>query len=124
MFIIIHPGAASQCLCLVFACRCSVCILQDHVGVSLKENMTIEEDLVLEEMDSDRDELQVEQEKRSDPQVEDECRPPMDVLARVVPHLSTSAQEDAQTQTERWTPLIENIRREARQAAMASMEER
>ncbi|XP_068459338.1 cyclic nucleotide-gated channel beta-3-like [Clinocottus analis] len=34
------------------------------------------------------------------------------------------SQEDAETQTGRWTPFIENIRKEAEGVAMASMEER
>ena len=32
--------------------------------------------------------------------------------------------EDAETQTGRWTPFIENLKREAEHAAVTSMEER
>lgn len=34
------------------------------------------------------------------------------------------AQEDAETQTGRWTPFIESIKREAEDVALATMEER
>lgn len=34
------------------------------------------------------------------------------------------SQEDAETQTGRWTPFIESIKREAEDVAMATMEER
>lgn len=36
----------------------------------------------------------------------------------------TKSQEDAETQTGRWTPFIENIKKEAEGVAMASMEQR
>lgn len=36
----------------------------------------------------------------------------------------TKSQEDAETQTGRWTPFIENIKKEAEGVAMANMEER
>lgn len=32
--------------------------------------------------------------------------------------------EDAETQTERWTPLMENIKKEAEQTVLAQVEER
>lgn len=32
--------------------------------------------------------------------------------------------EDAETQTERWTPLIESIKKEAEEAAVAKVEEK
>lgn len=35
-----------------------------------------------------------------------------------------SSQEDAETQTGRWTPFIQSIRKEAEDGALATMEER
>ena len=41
-----------------------------------------------------------------------------------VPESTTPSLEDAETQTGRWTPFIESIKREAEGVAMATMEER
>nr|XP_061826224.1 cyclic nucleotide-gated cation channel beta-1-like [Nerophis lumbriciformis] len=41
-----------------------------------------------------------------------------------LPTLAKILQEDAETQTGRWTPFIENIKKEAEDVAMATMEER
>ena len=41
-----------------------------------------------------------------------------------VPEATQTPQENAETQTDRWTPMIENIRRDAEGVAMANMEER
>lgn len=38
--------------------------------------------------------------------------------------VTKSSQEDAETQTGRWTPFIESIKREAEDVALATMEER
>lgn len=40
------------------------------------------------------------------------------------PDSAGRSQEDAETQTGRWTPFIENIKKEAEGAAFANMEER
>lgn len=97
-----------------------VCLLQDP------------EDMVLEEVDSDWDADQKEQ--TSAPPVS-ACEGPMPEppgvsLLQALPSLMPQVlamqeqQEDAETQTERWTPLVESIKKEAEQSAMASLEER
>lgn len=39
-------------------------------------------------------------------------------------NLSKTSQEDAETQTGRWTPFIQSIKKEAEDEALATMEER
>lgn len=39
-------------------------------------------------------------------------------------NVEKGSQEDAETQTGRWTPFIENIKKEAEDIALATMEER
>lgn len=96
------------------------------------ENLVLEGDMVLEEVDSNWEQQQVEQdclihtelEEWSEAQVEDEICPLLDNLHNTTPNILVTQQEDAETQTERWTPLIENIRREAEEAALVSLQER
>lgn len=46
-------------------------------------------------------------------------------LTAAAPEKNTpSSQEDAETQTGRWTPFIQSIRKEAEDGALATMEER
>lgn len=82
-------------------------------------------DLVLEEVDSedtqDRDREKRSEQPRSQKQGEPE--EPSDPEA-TRPSASCLKQEDAETQTGRWTPFIESIRREAEDNAMATIEER
>uniref|UniRef100_A0AAY4CXK6 Cyclic nucleotide-binding domain-containing protein n=1 Tax=Denticeps clupeoides TaxID=299321 RepID=A0AAY4CXK6_9TELE len=68
--------------------------------------------MVLEEVDSDW-----ENNAEHDAGAEPECVPVLDTLAVMI-------QEDAETQTERWTPLIESIKKEAEEAALVTLEER
>ncbi|KAJ3596482.1 hypothetical protein NHX12_002889 [Muraenolepis orangiensis] len=87
--------------------------------------------MVLEDVDSDQEEL-VRTETLSGPAAAPETPP-----ARVQENQSGPVepdhgspdgtgicQEDAETQTGRWTPLINSIKREAEDVAMATMEER
>ncbi|KAB5571614.1 hypothetical protein PHYPO_G00227060 [Pangasianodon hypophthalmus] len=86
-------------------------------------------DLVLEEVDSDDDQDQNQnQENRSEQpsspkQAEPEERSDPEATSPSAP-ASCLKQEDAETQTGRWTPFIESIKREAEDSAMATMEER
>ncbi|ROL52863.1 Cyclic nucleotide-gated cation channel beta-1 [Anabarilius grahami] len=82
-----------------------VCILQDP------------SDMVLEELDSDL-EAQEREQVRQDSSL-------LQVIPNILPHvLAMQEQEDAETQTERWTPLIESIKKEAEETAIANIEER
>ncbi|XP_053534209.1 cyclic nucleotide-gated cation channel beta-1 [Ictalurus punctatus] len=114
----------------------SICILQEDFvqedNLVLEEKLVLEENLVLEEVDSDWEQQQVEQacllnaklEKQAEVHMEDQICPLQDVLNNTIPDIFITQQEDAETQTERWTPLIENIRREAEEAALISIQER
>nr|XP_009292120.1 cyclic nucleotide-gated cation channel beta-1 isoform X5 [Danio rerio] len=91
----------------------NVCILQDPC------------DMVLEEVDSDWEADQREQDVPQDPPLQQESSTLLQVLPNILPHvLAMQEQEDAETQTERWTPLIESIKKEAEETAIANMEER
>lgn len=95
----------------------TVCILQDPC------------DMVLEEVDSDWEAQQREQGSGQDvlaeEQVPQEGSSLLQVLPNILPHmLAMQEQEDAETQTERWTPLIESIKKEAEETAIANIEER
>ncbi|XP_048024622.1 cyclic nucleotide-gated cation channel beta-3 isoform X2 [Megalobrama amblycephala] len=85
----------------------NVCILQDPC------------DMVLEEVDSDLEAQEREQEQ------EQQDSSLLQVIPNILPHvLAMQEQEDAETQTERWTPLIESIKKEAEETAIANIEER
>ncbi|XP_043120130.1 cyclic nucleotide-gated cation channel beta-3 [Puntigrus tetrazona] len=85
----------------------NVCILQDPC------------DMVLEEVDSDWEAQQREQGPGQ------EGSSLLQALPSILPHvLAMQEQEDAETQTERWTPLIESIKKEAEETAIANIEER
>ncbi|XP_031425349.1 cyclic nucleotide-gated cation channel beta-3 isoform X3 [Clupea harengus] len=94
----------------------NVCLLQDP------------EDMVLEEVESD---WETEQKEQGTAQPAEEATQPktlgmslLQALPQMMPHvLAMEDQEDAETQTERLTPRIVNIRKEAEQIAMASLEE-
>ncbi|XP_057203410.1 cyclic nucleotide-gated cation channel beta-3 isoform X2 [Triplophysa rosa] len=85
----------------------NVCILQDPC------------DMVLEEVDTDWETQKKEQGSGRDVQAEEQVLP--NILPQV---LAMQQQENAETQTERWTPLIESIKKEAEEAAIANIEER
>lgn len=97
-------------------------------NMMLDENMVLESGMVLEEVDSDWEQQQVEQgclmDGGQEKQAEVQICPLRNVLHNTTPNILVTQQEDAETQTERWTPLIENIRREAEEAALVSMQER
>lgn len=77
--------------------------------------------MVLEEVDTDWDAQQREQ----DVLVQQENSSLLQVIPSILPHvLAMQDQEDAETQTERWTPLIESIKKEAEETAIANIEER
>lgn len=93
-------------------------------------------DMVLEDVDSDN-EWQQKHEDQSKPAVASLAPPSQtanyqenhhftDATVRQQPSESVSkmSQEDAETQTGRWTPFIESIKREAEDVALATMEER
>lgn len=95
----------------------AVCILQDPC------------DMVLEEVDSNWEKKQKEQGSGQNVQAEEQVRQESTTLLQVLPNIlpqvqAMQEQEDAETQTERWTPLIENIKKEAEEAAIANIEER
>lgn len=75
--------------------------------------------MVLEEVDSDWENQQKEQGSGRDIQCEEKVLP--NILPQV---LAMQQQENAETQTERWTPLMESIKKEAEEAAIANIEER
>ncbi|KAK2848287.1 hypothetical protein Q7C36_009969 [Tachysurus vachellii] len=103
----------------------SIFILQEEFVQ--EENLVLERDMVLEEVVSDWEQQQMEQsclKKQAEVQVEDQTQPLLDNLHYTTPNMLFMQQEDAETQTERWTPLIENIRREAEEAALVSLQER
>lgn len=85
--------------------------------------------MVLEEVESD---WETEQKEQGTAQPAEEATQPktlgmslLQALPQMMPHvLAMEDQEDAETQTERLTPRIVNIRKEAEQIAMASLEER
>ncbi|KAF5897971.1 cyclic nucleotide-gated cation channel beta-1-like [Clarias magur] len=84
-------------------------------------------DLVLEEVDSGDDQDE-DHEKKSEQlvftnQAEPDERSDQGAMSPSAP-TSFPVQEDAGTQTGRWTPLIESIKKEAEDKAMAAMEER
>ncbi|XP_017563507.1 cyclic nucleotide-gated cation channel beta-3 isoform X3 [Pygocentrus nattereri] len=94
----------------------SICIMQDP------------SDMVLEEVDSDWEKQQkaqrdAEAKKQGDLQGV-QSSPLLEALPRVLPEVLAMDQEDAETQTDGWTPLVENIKRKAEEAAMVSMQER
>ncbi|XP_051726331.1 cyclic nucleotide-gated cation channel beta-3 [Ctenopharyngodon idella] len=94
----------------------NVCILQDPC------------DMVLEEVDSDLEAQEREQGSGQNVQAEEQVQQDsslLQVIPNILPHvLAMQEQEDAETQTERWTPLIESIKKEAEETAIANIEER
>lgn len=97
----------------------------------LEEKLVLEQDMVLEEVE-DWEQQQVDQnclldtkvDKQAEAPVGVQIHPLLDSHHNITSNVFFTQQEDAETQTERWTPLIENIRREAEEAALASMQER
>ncbi|XP_046721282.1 cyclic nucleotide-gated cation channel beta-1 isoform X2 [Silurus meridionalis] len=106
------------------------CVQEENLVV--EQNLVLEKDMVLEEVDSDWEQQQVKQggllveklEIQDETQMEDQICSPLEVLHNTTPYILLTQQEDAETQTERWTPLIENIRHEAEEAALVAMQER
>lgn len=81
--------------------------------------------MVLEEVDSDWDAQQKEQGSGQDVLLQPENSSLLQVIPSILPHvLAMQDQEDAETQTERWTPFIESIKKEAEETAIANIEER
>uniref|UniRef100_A0A8C9S8L8 Cyclic nucleotide gated channel subunit beta 1b n=1 Tax=Scleropages formosus TaxID=113540 RepID=A0A8C9S8L8_SCLFO len=74
--------------------------------------------MVLEDVDSDW-----ENEKEELPPSRDPPRPMSPPLS-FLPQVMAMHQEDAETQTDRWTPLVERIKKEAEESVMATLEER
>lgn len=86
-------------------------------------------DLVLENVDSeDEKDQDQDQENRSEQPSSGKHAEPEERLNPEATSPSAPAsclnQEDAETQTGRWTPFIESIKREVENNAMATMEER
>lgn len=82
-------------------------------------------DLVLEEINSEDEQ---DQEKKSEQPSARNQAESVERSGPETPSLSAPAsclmQEDAETQTGRWTPIMESIKREAEDNAMATIEER
>lgn len=82
-------------------------------------------DLVLEEINSEDEQ---DQEKRSEQPSIPKQAEPVERSGPETTSLSAPAscltQEDAETQTGRWTPIMESIKRAAEDNAMATIEER
>lgn len=87
-------------------------------------------DMVLEDVDSDNEGQQryeaqtIQENKTNEQQTQSNfianlktITPPSETLARI-------SVEDAETQTGRWTPFIQSIKKEAEDEALATMEER
>ncbi|XP_075938235.1 cyclic nucleotide-gated channel beta-1 [Anarhichas minor] len=90
-----------------------------------KASSKLKPDMVLEDVDSDSEGQQKpkDQPKAAAPSTE----ATQQTQSNPEPESSESerrSQEDAETQTGRWTPFIENIKKEAEGVAMATMEER
>ncbi|KAI5629673.1 cyclic nucleotide-gated cation channel beta-1 isoform X8 [Silurus asotus] len=100
------------------------CVQEENLVV--EQNLVLEKDMVLEEVDPDWEQqsgLLVEK-LEGETLIEDQICSPLEVLHNTTPYILLTQQEDAETQTERWTPLIENIRHEAEEAALVAMQER
>lgn len=90
--------------------------------------------MVLEDVDSDN-EWQQKQEEQSKATSASLAAPPTQTAncqennhaaskSQTSESVTKMSQEDAETQTGRWTPFIESIKREAEDVALATMEER
>lgn len=90
--------------------------------------------MVLEDVDSDN-EWQQKQEDQSKATSASLAPPPTQTAncqennhtaskSQTSESVTKMSQEDAETQTGRWTPFIESIKREAEDVALATMEER
>lgn len=86
---------------------------------------SVPDDLVLEEVDSE-DEAEAKETTANllpsppPPKSPEQSLP----LSVTTPSQAHTEQEDAETQTARWTPMIESIKREAEDTAILIMEER
>lgn len=90
----------------------------DHEGQQTCENDT----KVAETLSPTRVQQQQEETPSSPVQCPGNCEPNPDEPA--LDCLTKTSQEDAETQTGRWTPFIESIKKEAEDVALATMEER
>ena len=102
--------------------------------VALTASSKLKPDMVLEDVDSDNE----GHHRRAPPSTV--LTPPSPVTrqqqdmmqqthcsslpSQVPESVTKTSQEDAETQTGRWTPFIESIKKEAEDSAFASMEER
>ncbi|XP_077423438.1 uncharacterized protein LOC144053176 isoform X4 [Vanacampus margaritifer] len=98
-----------------------------------KASTKLNPDMVLEDVDSDNEghdtsahtQQTVAQRRRSSSSMHlHRCAETSQVPQSSHPALAQILREDAETQTGRWTPLVESIRREAEGVALATMEER
>ncbi|XP_062327866.1 cyclic nucleotide-gated cation channel beta-1-like isoform X2 [Osmerus eperlanus] len=80
----------------------NICILQDPTDMVLEE---VDANWVMENQDAPSCQIQ-------------------HPLPSLMPEVMAMQAEDAETQTERWTPLMENIKKEAEQTVLAQVEER
>ncbi|XP_077371723.1 uncharacterized protein LOC144015531 isoform X3 [Festucalex cinctus] len=102
-------------------------------NVLKKASTKLNPDMVLEEVDSDNEgpdtsahtQHTTAQRRRSSSSMHlHRCAETSQVPQASRPALAQILQEDAETQTGRWTPFVESIRREAEHVALATMEER
>ncbi|XP_061679422.1 cyclic nucleotide-gated cation channel beta-3-like [Syngnathoides biaculeatus] len=82
-----------------------------------KASAQLNPDMVLEDVDSDNEGQDASTHLHR-------CAGTNEVLQASHPAIAQILQEDAETQTGRWTPFIESIKREAEDVALATMEER
>ncbi|KAM8893166.1 cyclic nucleotide-gated channel beta-1 isoform 2-T3 [Spinachia spinachia] len=91
-----------------------------------KASSKLEPDMVLEDVDSDNEGEQPKAAALTPPanETQEVTQPTQADPQPESPDSAGRSQEDAETQTGRWTPFIENIKKEAEEVAFASMEER
>ncbi|TNN68253.1 hypothetical protein EYF80_021575 [Liparis tanakae] len=92
-----------------------------------KASIKLTPDMVLEDVDSDHEDQQKPKDGSTSLAAPSQTENQQQTQSNPEPEPSESggrSQEDAETQTGRWTPFIENIKKEAEGVAMATMEER
>ncbi|KAI5617275.1 cyclic nucleotide-gated cation channel beta-1 isoform X10, partial [Silurus asotus] len=90
-------------------------------------DMVLEDVLSDDDQEKDQDQKQNQEDRSEQPSSPKQAKPEGSQDTRDAASLSEAKcveQEDAETQTGRWTPFIESIKREAEDNAMATMEER
>ncbi|XP_056272940.1 uncharacterized protein LOC130195438 [Pseudoliparis swirei] len=92
-----------------------------------KASIKLTPDMVLEDVDSDHEDQQKHKDGSTSLTAPSQTENQQQTQSNPEPEPSESggrSQKDAETQTDRWTQFIENIKKEAEGVAMATMEER